>query len=132
MRLRKAIWRFRVKATTRVRIADLPEPGTFGRRQIAALAGVAPLILSSSKDNHASGKTAGRRAIAGGRPCVRAALYMDLAALVARRCNLVIAPHCQKFRAAGNTGKQALIACTRKLLVIRNAMLRDKTRWTVA
>lgn len=40
--------------------------------------------------------------------------------------------HCQKLGAAGKTGKQALIACMRKLLVIRNAMLRDKTRWTVA
>jgi transposase len=118
------------KATTRVLIADLPELGTLGRRQIAALAGVAPLILSSSKDNHDSGKKAGRRAIGGGRPGVRAALYM--ATLVASRCNLVIAPHYQKLRAAGKTGKQALIACMRKLLVILNAMLRDKTRWTVA
>jgi transposase len=61
---------------------------------------------------------------------VRAALY--LATLVASRCNLVIAPHYQKLRAAGKTGKQALIACMCKLLVILNAMLRDETRWTVA
>jgi transposase len=111
------------KATTRVLIAELPELGTLGRRQIAALAGVAPF-------NHDSGKKAGRRAIAGGRPGVRAALYM--AALVASRCNLVIATHYRKLRAAGKTGKQALIACMRKLLVILNAMLRDKIRWTVA
>jgi transposase len=57
------------KATTRVVIAELREPGTRGRRQIAALAGVAPF-------NHDSGKKAGRRAIADGRPGVRAALYM--------------------------------------------------------
>ncbi|MGH3574668.1 MAG: IS110 family transposase [Methylocella sp.] len=110
-------------ATTRVLIADLPELGTLGRRQIAALVGVAPF-------NHDSGKTAGRRAIAGGRAGVRAALYM--ATLVASRCNRVIATHYQKLRAAGKTGKQALIACMRKLLVILNAMLRDQTRWTIA
>jgi transposase len=85
------------KATTLVLVAELPNSAR--SRQIAALAGVAPLILSSSKDNHDSGKKAGRRAIAGGRPGVRAALYK--AALVASRCNLVIAPHYQKLRAAG-------------------------------
>ena len=111
------------KATTRVLIAELPELGTLGRRQIAALAGAAPM-------NRDSGKKAGRRAIAGGRPGVRAALYM--AALAASRCNRVIAAHCQKLRAAGKSGKQALIACMRKLLVILNAMLRDKTSWTAA
>ena len=122
------------KATRLVLIAGLPEPGTPGRRQnerakpvlpmaIAALAGVAPM-------NRDSGKKAGRRAIAGGRPAVRAALYM--AALAASRCNRVIATHYQKLRAAGKSGKQALIACMRKLLVILNAMLRDKTSWTAA
>jgi transposase len=76
------------KATTLVLIAELPELGTLGRRQIAALAGVAPF-------NRDSGKKAGRRAIAGGRPGVRAALYMaalDMAALAASRCNLVMLP----------------------------------------
>jgi len=111
------------KATRRVLIAELPELGTLGRRQIAALVGVAPF-------NHDSGKKAGRRAITGGRPCVRAALYM--ATLVASRCNDVIAPHYEKLRAAGKTGKQALIACMRKLLVILNAMLRDGTSWRTA
>ncbi len=111
------------KATTRVLIAELPELGKLDRRQIAALVGVAPF-------NHDSGKKAGRRAITGGRPAVRAALFM--AALVASRCNKVIAAHYQKLRAAGKTGKLALVACMRKLLVILNAMLRDKTPWKTA
>jgi transposase len=111
------------KATTRVLIAELPELGKLDRRKIAALVGVAPY-------NHDSGKKAGRRAIGGGRPSVRAALFM--AALVASRCNPVIAAHYEKLRAAGKTGKQALVACMRKLLVILNAMLRDRTAWKIA
>ncbi|MGH6822535.1 MAG: transposase [Methylocella sp.] len=51
-------------------------------RRIAALAGVAPF-------HDASGKKAGRRANAGGRPAGCAALYM--ASLVASRRNRAIA-----------------------------------------
>jgi transposase len=108
------------KATLRTLIADLPELGRLDRRKIAALVGVAPI-------NRDSGLMRGRRTIAGGRAPVRTALYM--AALVASRSNPVIAPYYQKLRAAGKTGKQALVACMRKLLVILNAILRDKTPW---
>ena len=72
----------------------------------------------------------GRRTIAGGRPAVRAALFM--AALVASRANPVIAAHYKKLRAVGKTGKQALTACMRKLLVILNAILRDRKPWQPA
>ena len=51
------------------------------------------------------------------------------AALVASRANPTIAAHYNKLRTAGKTGKQALVACMRKLLVILNAMLRDGTLW---
>src|SRR5262245_47752557 len=50
-------------------IADLPELGRLSRKQIAALAGVAPL-------NCDSGQHRGRRVIWGGRAQVRAVLYM--------------------------------------------------------
>ena len=110
-------------ATRRTLIAELPELGRLTRRQIAALVGVAPI-------NRDSGTLRGRRAIAGGRPAVRAALYM--AALVASRANPVIAAYYQKLRTAGKTGKQALIACMRKLLVILNAILRDRKPWQLA
>jgi transposase len=111
------------KATLRTLIAELPELGKLDRRRIAALAGLAPY-------SHDSGAKKGRRAIAGGRPAVRASLYM--AALVASRCNPVIAAHYAKLRGAGKTAKQALVACMRKLLVILNAMLRDRTVWSPA
>ena len=107
----------------RTLIAELPELGRLDRRKIAALVGVAPI-------NRDSGTLRGRRTIAGGRAAVRAALYM--AALVASRSNPVIAAHYKKLRAAGKTAKQALTACMRKLLVILNAILRDRKPWQPA
>ncbi len=106
--------------TARTLLALLPEPGTLGRRQVAALAGLAPFA-------HDSGTRRGRRAIAGGRGPLRAALYM--AALVASRRNLVIAAAYQRWRAAGKPPKLALTAAMRKLLVMLNAMLRDGQPW---
>ena len=93
------------KVTLRTLIAELPELGHLNRRKIAALVGVAPI-------NRDSGTLRGRRTIAGGRPAVRTALYM--AALVASRANPVIAAYYAKLRAAGKTGKQALVACMRR------------------
>jgi transposase len=109
--------------TLRTLIAELPELGHLTRRKIAALVGVAPI-------NRDSGTMRGRRTIAGGRPAVRAALFM--AALVASRRNPVIAAHYKKLRTAGKTAKQALTACMRKLLVILNAILRDRKPWQPA
>ena len=110
-------------ATLRTLIADLPELGRLNRRKIAALVGVAPI-------NRDSGTMRGRRTIAGGRPAVRTALFM--ATLVASRKNPIIAPYYAKLRAAGKTAKQALTACIRKLVVILNAILRDRKPWQPA
>jgi len=109
--------------TARTLIADLPELGTLDRKQIAALVGVAPF-------NRDSGKRRGRREIWGGRAGVRAALYM--AALAAARFNPAIAAFHQRLRAAGKPPKVALVACMRKLLIILNAMLRDRRPWQPA
>jgi transposase len=110
-------------ATLRTLIAELPELGRLTRRQIAALVGLAPI-------NRDSGTLRGRRTIAGGRAPVRTALFMP--ALVASRSNPVIAPYYKRLRAAGKTAKQALTACMRKLLVILNAILRDRKPWQTA
>jgi transposase len=107
-------------ATARTLLADLPELGTLGRKQIAALVGVAPF-------NRDSGTWRGQRTVWGGRAGVRAALYM--AALVASRRNPVIAAFYRHLRSAGKPAKVALTACMRKLLVILNAILRDKRPW---
>jgi transposase len=109
--------------TLRTLIAELPELGRLTRRKIATLVGVAPI-------NRDSGTMRGRRTIAGGRSTVRAALFM--AALVASRRNSVIAAHYKKLRTAGKTAKQALTACMRKLIVILNAILRDRQPWQPA
>src|ERR1700730_5488302 len=101
-------------------IAEVPELGQLGRRQIAALIGVAPHA-------HESGKFKGRRMIWGGRAPVRSTLYMAM--LSATRCNPVVAPFYRRLLERGKSKKLAYIACARKLLVILNAMLRDHTTW---
>jgi transposase len=110
-------------ATARTLLADLPELGRLGRREIAALAGLAPF-------NRDSGTWRGRRSIRGGRSSVRTALYM--AALVASRHNPILKPYCQRLRQAGKPPKAVLVACMRKLLTILNAMLRDGLAWKAA
>lgn len=97
-------------------LADLPELGRLDRKQIAALVGVAPL-------NRDSGTLRGRRTVWGGRAQVRRTLYM--ATLTAVRRNPAIRTFYERLRTAGKPAKVALIACTRKLLTILNAMLRD-------
>lgn len=108
------------KLTARPLLAGLPELGNASRQSITMLVGVAPI-------NRDSGTMRGRRTIWGGRKNVRCALYM--AALVATRYNPVIKAHYARLVAAGKAKKLALIACMRKLLIILNAMLRDKTPW---
>jgi transposase len=69
----------------------------------------------------------GKRSIWGGRACVRGALY--LATLVASRLHPVIAPFYRRLVELGTPKKVALAACMRKLLVILNAILRDRKAW---
>jgi transposase len=107
----------------RTLIAELPELGSLDRRQAASLVGVAPF-------NRDSGTWRGRRTIAGGRPVVRAALYM--AVLVAIRRNLPLANAYRRLRALGKPAKVAIVACMRKLVTILNAILRDKKPWQPA
>jgi transposase len=101
-------------------LAHLPELGALNRKQIAALAGLAPF-------NRDSGSLRGSRCIWGGRAQVRRVLYM--AAVAAIRSNPVIKNFYAQLRARGKNPKAALTACMRKLLVILNAMLRSKIGW---
>jgi transposase len=102
-------------------LADLPELGRLSRREIAKLAGVAPLARDS-------GRLRGRRSIWGGRAQVRSALYM--ATLSAVRYNPVLKAFHGRLRAAGKPHKLALVACMRKLLTMLNAMLKHRTPWS--
>jgi transposase len=101
-------------------LAKLPELGKLGRRQIAALVGLAPF-------NHDSGTLRGRRAIRGGRADVRTVLYM--ATISAIRCNPIIKTFHQRLRSAGKPPKVAITACMRKLITTLNAIMRAKTPW---
>ena len=101
-------------------LASLPELGQLNRRQISALAGVAPF-------NRDSGRWHGQRHIYGGRAPARRALYM--AALVGARHNPVLRPYYRRMRSAGKPAKVALIACMRKLLIILNSMLKQQRGW---
>jgi transposase len=104
----------------RTLMAELPELGSLPPRELSALVGVAPL-------NRDSGTLRGKRAVWGGRARVREALYMG--ALLASRYNPHIKEFYERLVAAGKPKKVALVACMRKLLVILNALLRDRTPW---
>ena len=99
-------------------LAELPELGLLGRRQVAALCGIAPL-------NRDSGQMRGRRQIWGGRASIRAVLYM--ATLSAVRHNPLIRSFYERLLAQGKAKKVAQVACMRKLLTLLNAMLRHNT-----
>lgn len=97
-------------------LAELPELGTLNRRQVAALAGLAP-------HPRESGQWQGQRSIGGGRAAVRRTLYM--AALVAARTNRHLKAFYQRLRLAGKPAKVALTAVMRKLIVLMNQLLKN-------
>jgi transposase len=111
------------KTIARTIIAELPEIGTLGRRQVAALVGLAPWTRQS-------GQWRGRSFIGGGRATVRAAIFMG--AQVAARFNPQLRCFHQRLLAAGKPKMVALIAVARKLLTILNAIIRDRRPWQTA
>jgi len=108
------------KVTSFMLIAELPELGTVDHRRLASLTGLAPFVRQS-------GKWRGQSIISGGRAAVRSALYM--AAVSASRWNPALQPFYQRLLKRGAPRKKALIAVARKLLVILNAIVRDRTPW---
>jgi transposase len=97
-------------------LAELPELGTLGDRQAAALAGLAPF-------NRDSGRWRGQRMIIGGRDRVRRCLYMP--ALCAVNHNPILKKFYQRLIAKGKPHKVALTAAMRKLICLLNRMLAD-------
>lgn len=100
--------------TATMLLAQMPELGQLNRREVAALAGVAPFCRDS-------GTWRGQRRVCGGRSLVRRGLYM--AALTAARHNHILAPFYQRLRGAGKPPKVALTAVMRKLLIALNSAL---------
>jgi transposase len=108
------------EVTASILLADMPELGALTERQVAALAGVAPL-------NNDSGQMRGQRHIWGGRISVRCALYM--ATICAIRHNPAIKTYYQRLRTNGKPAKVAITASMRKLLIILNALLKQNRKW---
>jgi transposase len=102
--------------TARNVLAELPELGRLNRRQVAALAGLAPHPRQSGQWN-------GKASIGGGRAALRRALYM--AALSASRYNSHLSAFYQRLRACGKPPKVALTAVMRKLIVLMNHCLKN-------
>ena len=96
----------------------LPELGNRSPKEIAALAGLAPL-------NCDSGKFRGQRRTGHGRRRVRRALYM--AALAAIRTTPKFKDMYSRIKLRSGHAKIAVCAVARKILTILNAMIRDKT-----
>jgi transposase len=103
-------------------LAQMPELGRVGPKQVAALAGLAPFNVDS-------GAYRGKRKIGGGRKRVRDALYM--AALNAVRRADPFKAFYTRLRGAGKPAKLALIAVARKLLTVLNAMMRDRKPYMI-
>lgn len=101
-------------------VAELPELGRVGKKQIAALVGVAPM-------NRDSGLSRGEAHIKGGRLSVRCILYM--ATIVAIRCNPAIKPFYKRLRDDGKAPKVAIVAAMRKLITIANSMIEHDRPW---
>lgn len=101
-------------------LVDMPELGALNNKQVASLAGLAPMSQSS-------GKWQGKARIQGGRPKLRNAIFMP--ALVAIRHNADLKAKYDQLVAAGKEKKVAITAVMRKLLVLANALLRDHRKW---
>ena len=101
-------------------VADLPEIGRLNQKQIALLAGLAPL-------NCDSGMSSGKRSIHGGRQSIRNVL--DMAAITAIRWNPAIKAFAARLEKTGKPFKVIVTACLRKLLTIANSLVKSNTPW---
>jgi transposase len=93
----------------------LPELGTLSRRQIASLAGVAPIANDS-------GTFKGYRATGYGRSDIKPILFM--AAMAARNSNSSLKGFYNRLIEAGKKKMVAITALMRKIIVIANARLK--------
>jgi transposase len=105
-------------------IGLLPELGRLNAKQIAALAGVAPM-------NWDSGEMRGRRAIKGGRPIVRRMLYMAALSAAVRGVNRDLRTIYERLRGRGKAAKVALTAVMRKLVILANTLIAQNRTWSL-
>jgi len=108
------------EVTTASVLAYLPELGRLDRRQIAALAGLAPYNVDS-------GQHAGKRRIRGGRAPIRRVLYMATWSVI--RTQPDFKARYARLLLRGKCAKVAVTACMRVLLTRLNAIARDRVDW---
>lgn len=101
-------------------LANLPELGELNRKEIAKLAGLAPL-------NNDSGEYTGDRQCYGGRARIRTAMRMS--ALSAAHSSEPLSQFYNRLLGRGKEKAVALIATARKLLTILNCMMRTGTEF---
>ena len=104
------------KITSQDLLALMPELGTFNRRQVASLAGLAPRANDS-------GKFQGYRRTGHGRASVKPVLF--LAAMAARNSHSYLKAFYNNLIKRGKKKMVALTALMRKIIVIANAKLTD-------
>lgn len=106
--------------TAAILISDLTELGRLNSRQVAALAGVAPMSWDS-------GAKTGNRMIRGGRKPVRNALYMCAVGLTRR--DGFLGDFYRRLVKSGKTAKLALTAVMRKLAILANTLIAEDRMW---
>jgi transposase len=104
-------------------VTRLPELGTLASRELAKLAGVAPLANQSGRRDRP-------RHCRGGRADVRTALY--LAVLSVKRWDPRMRAFYERLVARGKPKKVAMMACAHKLLTMLNAMVKHNELWDPA
>lgn len=108
------------RTTAAIMLADLAELGQVNAREIAALAGVAPM-------NWDSGTKQGKRMIRGGRSHVRHALYMCAVTCIRRSESM--GRTYQNLTYRGKPPKVALTAVMRKLVILANTLIAENRTW---
>ena len=105
------------KITAQSLLINLPELGLLNRKQIAALAGVAPHMKESGLKKRKS-------FVFGGRTCIKRQLFT--CAMSARQHDKAMKSFYETLIANSKPKMVALMAVMRKLIVIANAKIRDK------
>lgn len=108
------------KLTAFAILIEMPERGSLDNKQVAALAGLAPIARQS-------GQWKGKAFIRDGRAQLRLALFMP--ALVAARYNPDLKAKYTQLIAAAKPAKVALTAIMRKLIVLANSLIAQNRNW---
>lgn len=108
------------RTTAALLLSEMPELGKVNAKQVAALAGVAPM-------NRDSGSKSGARIIRGGRQNIRNALYMCAVSCI-RRDNILSKAY-RNLVGKGKNGKVAITAVMRKLIILANTLIAENRKF---